>query len=90
MSGEGEVRLSNRDGIGARVTVVSGGRRQVQEVRAGSSYLSCNDRRLHFGLGRSSRADLIEVRWPGGARTQVRDVGADQQVTIEEGKGPVR
>jgi hypothetical protein len=78
-------RLSNRDGIGARVTVTAGGRRQTREVHAGSGYLSCNDKRLHFGLGRSPRADRIEVRWPGGGVTRIEGAPADREVTVEEG-----
>jgi len=56
---------SNRSAIGARVTAHYGGKRQAQEVLAQSSYLSVNDRRLHFGLGAAESADL-EIRWPNG------------------------
>src|SRR5207302_9187193 len=54
---------SNRSAIGARVVCSYAGKRQAQEVMAQSSYLSCNDPRLHFGLGSASSADL-EIRWP--------------------------
>src|SRR4029453_5842669 len=60
------VRPSNRDGVGARVTVTAGGRRIVRERKGGGSYLSASDPRLHFGLGEAARAELVEVRWPGG------------------------
>jgi hypothetical protein len=79
-------KLSNRDAIGARVRVTAGRRVQVREVRSGASYLSQGDLRLHFGLGQSRRADLVEVRWPSGAVQRLRDVAADQTVTLHEGR----
>ncbi len=80
---------SNRDAIGARVVVSAGGRRQVAEVRSASSYLSQNDMRLHFGLGKAARADAIEVRWPtkGNHVERIGPVAADQFLTIREGSG---
>ena len=66
-----------------------GGRRQAQAVLAQSSYLSANDRRLHFGLGAETAADL-EIRWPNGAVEKVTRVEADRLVVIEEGAGIVR
>jgi hypothetical protein len=83
-------RTSNVEGIGARVRVTSGGRTQVREVKAGSSYLTQSDVRVHFGIGRSGRAERLEVRWPGG-RTEVQEnVAANQIVTIRVGDGIVR
>lgn len=78
---------SNRDGIGARVTVAAGGRTQVREVKSGSSYLGQNDLRAHVGLGESKRVERIDVRWPAGTTETIRDVAANQIVTITEGKG---
>jgi enediyne biosynthesis protein E4 len=78
---------SNRDGIGARVTVVTGARSQVREVKAGSSYLGQNDLRVHVGLGAALRADRLEVRWPGGTTEVIANVAANQIVTIVEGRG---
>jgi hypothetical protein len=77
---------SNRDGIGARVRVKPGGagRVQVNEVRAGSSYLSQSDGRLHFGLGAATRIEEIAIRWPSGAVQALHDVPADQILTIVE------
>lgn len=80
---------SNRDGIGARVTVTAGGRRQIQEVASGGSYLSQNDLRLHFGLGGASSIDRIEIRWPGGTIETIKNVPGDQFLTVEEGRGVV-
>ncbi len=83
------VRRSNRNGIGASVTVWAGGRRQVREVQSGSSYLSQNDFRLHFGLGRHEAADSVTVRWPGGAMEHMGSTSADREIVIEEGEaGP--
>ncbi len=59
---------SNRDGIGARVTVFAGHRKYVQEVRSGSSYISSSDLRIHFGLGASTTINRIEVFWPSGLK----------------------
>jgi hypothetical protein len=80
---------SNRSGIGARVRVISGDLTQTDEVRSGGSYLSQNDLRLHFGLEKRSKADVVEVRWPSGAVDKVTDVPANKIVTIQEGKGLV-
>ena len=80
---------SNRSAIGARVTAKYGGRVQAQEVLAQSSYLSVNDRRLHFGLGDSAAVDL-EVRWPGGERQSFRNIPANQFLTIDEARGIVK
>ena len=57
---------SNRSAIGARVKVMSGGARQIDEVMSGSSYYSQNDLRLHFGLGRAAKVDRLDVAWPSG------------------------
>ena len=81
---------SNRDGIGARVTLVAGGRRQIQEVRSGGSYLSQNDLRVHFGLGSATKIDRIEIRWPSGAVDKMENASADRFLTVEEGRGLVQ
>jgi hypothetical protein len=80
-------RKSNRSAIGARVTIRTGTTVQTNEVRGGSSYLSQNDLRLHFGLGTATRIDTLEVRWPSGAVERLKDVTADQVITIVEGAG---
>lgn len=79
---------SNRSAIGARVTVRYGGRVQAQEVMAQSSYLSVNDRRLHFGLGDATKAD-IDVRWPSGAFEKFNGIEVDRLISIREGAGIV-
>ncbi|HXU10616.1 MAG TPA: CRTAC1 family protein, partial [Candidatus Binatia bacterium] len=82
---------ANKDAIGARVTVVAGGRTQVHEVRSASSYLSQNDMRLHVGLGAATRVDSIEIRWPAKVKRveRVGPVAADQFLVIREGSGIV-
>jgi hypothetical protein len=80
---------SGRDAIGARVTLTADGRKQVDEVRSGGSFLSQGDFRLHFGLGKARSGDLF-VRWPDGKSETVSAVSAGQIVTIDEGKGVVR
>ena len=80
---------SNRSAIGARVVARYGGRRQVQELAAQSSFYSVNDPRLHFGLGAAATADL-SIRWPNGAIESVANVAAGQLVTIREGSGIIR
>ena len=86
-----EVRVvgtrSNRDGLGARLTITAGGRTQVREIKSGSSYLGQNDLRAHVGLGEATRVDRIDVRWPAGQTESIRDVAANQIVTVTEGKG---
>jgi enediyne biosynthesis protein E4 len=82
---------SNRDGIGAQVTVFSGDHKWMHEVRSGSSYISSSDLRLHFGLGSASAIDRIAVRWPSGLREVFQFIGKEQSVdrfvTLVEGKG---
>jgi hypothetical protein len=73
--------------IGARVTVKAGDLVQMNEVRAGGSYLSQNDPRLHFGLGQQSRMATVEVRWPSGSTEVLNDLPADFIYTIVEGRG---
>jgi hypothetical protein len=78
---------SNKMAVGARVTVKAGSLAQIAEVRAGGSYLSQNDPRLHFGLGDSGTMDTIEIRWPNGQVEQLRNLPADFIYAIVEGKG---
>lgn len=78
---------SNRAAIGARVTVYTSKMTQMDEVRAGGSYLSSSDQRLHFGLGAETKMRRIEIRWPSGASEELKNVAADAIYTIVEGKG---
>ena len=81
---------SNRSAIGARVRVVTGPHLQMNEVLSGSSFLSQNDFRLHFGLGKAKQADLVEVRWPLGLVESFKNIEANQLLTLQEGHGITR
>jgi enediyne biosynthesis protein E4 len=78
---------SNRAAIGARVTVHAGKLVQFNEVRGGASYLSQNDLRLHFGLGKESKMEFVEVQWPSGLVEKLQNVAPDNIYTLIEGKG---
>jgi hypothetical protein len=78
---------SNRDGIGARVTVKVGSRVLVDEVRSGSSYDSNNDMRIHFGLGGTTKIEGVQIRWPGGLTEQFDNLPVDAIHTLKEGSG---
>ena len=84
---------SNRSGIGARLTCVtqvpgeSKPHRQIDEVRSGGGYFSQNDLRVHFGLGKAEKVDLLEIRWPSGQVDTVKDVKANQVIFVKEGAG---
>lgn len=78
---------SNRDGIGARIEVVTRSHTQVREVQAGSSYLSGHDLRLIFGLGAETEAKEVRVTWPSGLKQTLTAVEANQFLIITEGVG---
>ena len=84
---------SNADGIGARVYLrtAAGDRQgtlvQVQEVRAGSSYLSMDSLDLEFGLGDATAVDSVMIRWPSGRTQLLKDLGVDQVITVTEPQG---
>jgi enediyne biosynthesis protein E4 len=77
-------RASNRFGLGARITVVTGKRSQVRDLTNGASYLSAHDTALHVGLGGATTADRVEIAWPSGARQVLTDVAADRVLVVEE------
>jgi len=79
---------SNRSAIGARVLAHYGGKTQAQAVLSQSSFFSCNDPRLHFGLGTSVTADL-EIFWPSGLHESYKSMSPNQLLTIREGVGVV-
>jgi len=81
---------SNRDGIGAKITVHASGRDRVDEVRSGSSYISQNDLRVHFGLGSASQVDYVDVRWPSGLAERFGNVSVDGIRVLTEGSGQPR
>jgi hypothetical protein len=78
---------SNRDGVGAKITVKAGTRNFVDEVRSGSSFISHSDMRVHFGLGSAAKIDWAQVRWPGGLVERFENLSADSIHTLKEGTG---
>jgi enediyne biosynthesis protein E4 len=75
---------SNRDAIGARVRVTANGMTQTNEVRSGESYVSSCDLRLHFGLGRASKIDRVEIRWPEGHVDVHEHLDINREYTFRE------
>jgi len=82
-------RQSNRDGIGARLVATAGGRTQIREIKAGSSYLGQNALRAHFGLGGAKEIEQLEVRWPSGHIDMFEHIKVASIVVITEG-GAIR
>src|SRR5713101_4392866 len=78
---------SNRDGIGARISVTAGTRTLVDEVRSGSSYNSSSDMRVHFGLGSATKLNSVQIRWPSGLPEHFDNLPADSIHTLKEGSG---
>jgi hypothetical protein len=78
---------SNRDAVGARVTLTAAGKQQTREVSCGSGYLANQSLVQHFGLGEATEAQELAVRWPSGAYTMQFHVPADRLVTIVESVG---
>jgi len=77
---------SNRDGIGATVTVTAGKLTQVRLCHTDGSYLSSSDKRVHVGMGNHLVADSLMIHWPSGEIQSLRDVRCDRQITLTEGK----
>lgn len=75
---------TNRDAIGAEVTIWTAGGFQSATVSTAGSYLSASDKRVHFGLGKDNVVQKIEIRWPSGIGQILKDVRADQILRIEE------
>ena len=81
---------SNRDGVGARVKLIAGDLVQYDQRKGGGSYQSAPDPRLHFGLGRQTKVDTLEIKWPSGMVTRLRELPANQIIAVEEGNGVVK
>ncbi len=77
-------KRSNRDGIGARLELVAGGRKQIAQRVAGSGYLSQDDGRVHFGLGAAGKAEKLTIHWPSGQQQVLENLTADRILTVEE------
>ena len=79
---------SNRDAIGARLTIRAGGQTWIREVDGGNGYASQSTTRIHVGLGSAAKVDSVAIRWPSGA-TETVSVPLNQITSIEEGKGVI-
>ncbi len=83
--------LKGKDGpisaIGAKVTITTGGKKQVLVNQWATSYLSNNDPRLHIGLGRQKQIDLLEITWSDGEKEVYKNIASDRYLTILQGKG---
>ena len=75
---------SNRDAVGAKVTVTANGKRTIRQLLGGTSYCSASDPRLLFGLGAITKAEQVEVRWPSGQLSTLKNVNANHYLTIKE------
>ena len=75
---------SNRDAIGAEVTLTAGGRKQRAQIMGGTSYCSASDRRLHFGLGGARNVERVEIRWPSGQIETLHDLPVNHMRNIIE------
>jgi hypothetical protein len=76
--------MSNRDAIGARISLTAGEMTQIRDVRSSSGYISQSDSRVYFGLGSSATVDKIEIRWPSGQRQTYDNVAGDRLLVITE------
>ncbi len=80
---------SNRDGIGASLKISSQGFVHVEQAKGGMSYMSANDPRVHFGLGKHAKIESLEITWPGGKVDRLANVPVDQIIAVKEGAGIV-
>jgi hypothetical protein len=77
-------RSGNLDAIGAVVKATVGGHTMTRQRMSGGSYLSQHDSRIHFGLGKRKKVDVLEIRWPNGTYQVVKDILADTMITIRQ------
>ena len=75
---------SNRDGIGARIKLIAGGKTQSAQKKSASGYLSQNDSRIHFGLDKNADVEKIEIKWPSGKFQVLEHLKANQILTVKE------
>jgi enediyne biosynthesis protein E4 len=80
---------SNRDGIGASLKLTAEGETHVEQAKGGMSYMSASDPRIHFGLGKRSKIELLEIAWPSGQVDRWKDVPVDKIIAVKEGAGIV-
>ncbi len=82
----GDGKKSNRNAIGARIEIETGGRKLVRFVTGGSSYLSASDRRVLVGLGKNERADRVTVVWPSGKKQEFGSLAGNARWRLTEGQ----
>ena len=75
---------SNRDGIGSRIKITSGGRMQTAQKKSTTGYLSQNDHRIHFGIAKNEMVEEIEIKWPSGKVQVIKNTKANQILTVTE------
>ena len=80
---------SNRDGIGASLKLTSEGVSHVEQSKGGMSYMSASDPRIHFGLGKRTKIDSLEITWPSGQIDKLTNLAADKIIAVKEGAGIV-
>jgi enediyne biosynthesis protein E4 len=78
---------SNRDAIGARITLSAGGLKQIREIDGGNGYAGQSTKRAHFGIGKAAKLDSVEIRWPSGLKESFDGVAVDKLNKITEGTG---
>jgi hypothetical protein len=80
---------SNRDGLGASLKITAGDWTHVEQAKGGMSYMSANDPRIVFGLGKHTKIDSLEITWPSGQIDRFKDLPLDKIIAIKEGTGIV-
>src|SRR6202020_1186448 len=80
---------SNRDGIGASLKLTAEGFVHVEQAKGGMSYMSANDPRIFFGLGKRTKIEWLEITWPSGQVDKLTNVPIDQIIAVKEGSGIV-
>lgn len=80
---------SNRDGIGASLKLASEGFVQIKQAKGGMSYMSASDPRIHFGVGKRTKIQTLEITWPSGQVDRLANLPIDQIITVKEGAGIV-
>ena len=81
---------SNRDGIGARVKLITAGGTQWNRVTTAAGYAGSHEPAVHFGLGTESRVSRIDIEWPSGTHQTLENVPADRYVSVEEPRSEYR
>jgi len=80
---------SNRDGVGASLKLTAEGATHVEQAKGGMSYMSSNDPRIQFGLGKRTKIDSLEITWPSGQVDRLTNIPVDQIIAVKEGAGIV-